>query len=1160
MDEDLLVERLREASALPSTYGKGLRLAEDGCVAKLDTISGSIGETVAVSGRVEGSRGELYRTEVSLDLDEGEVIDYGCDCVAAASYPGMCKHAIALALEYLSRRGVGPVIDARRAKVTSTIAVAPRRGANPSSPQIVRLMNEATERRVNAAAASRTRHRAEREPVQPVEFRLTVLPVSDSRQAAQRAWCIKLKICRGKVSYVVKDIASLLDACRSGAEVSYGKNLSFAHVPEAFGERSRRLLDVLERVARSQRAFSRSRGRSLVSSRGADIKELPVSDADLIDILTAWDGAALTFEPDDGPYGSKGEERYLSVAPGDPDIPARLVPSAHGGYDLRVDSRAYCLYDGERLCILDESHAWLCSGAYAARAGAVLSDLLPFRMALHIAQDDLSAFCRTLLPGLRAATVLEVPDALDRLVPPDPAFTFRIGVDDGAVTCDVRVAYGDWECGLYGDAPGGDSRAGRPLDIREPSRDLVAEYQVMDVVEEFFPGGYGLPGFDEADDELLYDLLTIGVAELSELGTVLLSERLRTMTVRDAPGLSVSATVKSGLLDLEVGASGLSARDLAVYLDSYKRKQKFVRLSNGDIMRMGEGAAALGDLAVGLDIDPAALAAGVHDLPVYRVPFVDSLLKRTGGVRLARNDAFREIIRDIDSFADADYQVPASLDHVLRGYQREGFRWLQMLERLGFGGILADDMGLGKTLQIICRILACKERSAAAAGLQSGMPGGDGGAEGADLRTSAHLPDAAPAAPTLVVCPASLVYNWMAELERFAPELDAVAVIGPKAQRRRAIEGAGERDVLVTSYDLMRRDVEEYEQVSFARVVLDEAQYIKNPGTQVAKAAKRLRARVRFACTGTPIENRLQELWSIFDFLMPGVLGTRESFAKAYGSPTEGGEFSAASRLRALVSPFILRRLKGDVLRDLPEKTENVVYARMEGEQDKLYRANQDRLALQIAHELPDEFKRNKLQVLAELTKLRQICCDPALFYEGYAGGSAKLDTCMELVANALDAGHKVLLFSQFTSMLDIISRRLAADSVEHFTLTGATSKEARARLVERFQAGAAPVFLISLKAGGVGLNLTAADVVIHYDPWWNLAAQNQATDRAHRIGQRQAVSVFKLICKDTIEEKILAMQESKRELVESIIGASGTAASTLSKEDILMLLSATEG
>ena len=411
--------------------------------------------------------------------------------------------------------------------------------------------------------------------------------------------------------------------------------------------------------------------------------------------------------------------------------------------------------------------------------------------------------------------------------------------------------------------------------------------------------------------------------------------------------------------------------------------------------------------------------------------------------------------------------------------------------------------------------------------------------------------------PALVVCPASLVYNWMAELERFAPQLRSVAVLGEKAQRRAAIAAAPQADVLVTSYDLMKRDIAELEAQEFHCVALDEAQYIKNHATQAAKCAKRLRAQVRFALTGTPIENRLTELWSIFDFLMPGILGSREAFKARYEIPVSAGDETASHQLKCLVGPFILRRLKGDVLRDLPEKAESVVYARMSGEQEKLYRANEARLAMTLAKQVPEEFKRNKIAILAELTRLRQLCCDPALVYEDYASGSAKLETCAELVRSAVDGGHQLLLFSQFTSMLELIGERLAREGVRFATLTGSNSKEERVQLVERFQRGEVPVFLISLKAGGVGLNLTAADMVIHYDPWWNLAAQNQATDRAHRIGQTRSVTVLKLIAQNTIEERILEMQQSKRDLADAVLGGEEVGSSKLTKEDMLALLGA---
>jgi SNF2 family DNA or RNA helicase len=411
--------------------------------------------------------------------------------------------------------------------------------------------------------------------------------------------------------------------------------------------------------------------------------------------------------------------------------------------------------------------------------------------------------------------------------------------------------------------------------------------------------------------------------------------------------------------------------------------------------------------------------------------------------------------------------------------------------------------------------------------------------------------------PSLVVCPASLVYNWRSEANRFAPSLDVVCLTGTKTERRKAIQEAGEHDLLVTSYDLLRRDVEELCQVRFSCVALDEAQYVKNAQTLAAKAARTLTSDVRFALTGTPIENRLLELWSIFDFLMPSMLGSAQAFTKRFANPINGGSTEAAANLRALVSPFILRRNKRDVLKDLPDKNETIVYASMEGEQDKLYRASAERLILSLQNQLPEEFAVSRIKVLAELTKLRQICCDPHLIYENYKGHSAKLDTCMELIRQAIEGGHKMLVFSQFTSMLELIEARLKKEKVGWLKLTGATSKEERVRLVDTFQTGETPVFLISLKAGGTGLNLTAADVVIHYDPWWNVAAENQATDRTHRIGQTREVSVFKIIAKDTIEENIQKMQEAKRDLAESVLGGEATSSSAISREDLLALLDA---
>ena len=313
----------------------------------------------------------------------------------------------------------------------------------------------------------------------------------------------------------------------------------------------------------------------------------------------------------------------------------------------------------------------------------------------------------------------------------------------------------------------------------------------------------------------------------------------------------------------------------------------------------------------------------------------------------------------------------------------------------------------------------------------------------------------------------------------------------------------------------------------------------------------------RFALTGTPIENRLSELWSIFEYLMPGYLYSYKYFKETFEQNIVQGtdeEQKALGRLHTMIAPFLLRRVKKDVLKDLPDKIEKVVYTRFDKEQEKLYKAAEKNIIINLKKSSGQEVQENKLQILAELTRLRQLCCDPALLYENYKAGSAKLETCMEVLENALEGGHRILVFSQFTTMLDILAKRLKEKNISFFMLTGSTSKATRRELVEQFQSGRAEVFLISLKAGGTGLNLTAADMVIHYDPWWNVAAQNQATDRTHRIGQKNDVTVVKLIARDTIEERILKMQEMKQDLADKIISAEGVSLSTLTKEDLLGL------
>lgn len=381
-------------------------------------------------------------------------------------------------------------------------------------------------------------------------------------------------------------------------------------------------------------------------------------------------------------------------------------------------------------------------------------------------------------------------------------------------------------------------------------------------------------------------------------------------------------------------------------------------------------------------------------------------------------------------------------------------------------------------------------------------------------------------------------------------------VTGSQEERKEKIDAYTDYDVLVTSYDLLKRDIAYYEEKEFAYQIIDEAQYIKNHTTAAAKAVKVIKSRLRYALTGTPIENRLSELWSIFDYLMPGFLYGYDVFKKEIETPiVKSNDEEAMKRLQKMVGPFILRRLKEDVLKDLPEKLEEYRYVQFDNKQRQLYDAQVVHMKEILARQNEDDFNKNKLQILAEMTRLRQICCAPSLCFEDYHGETAKLDVCMHLIQSAMDGGHRMLVFSQFTSMLEILQKELDYAGISYFVITGATAKEKRLELVKEFNEGNVPVFLISLKAGGVGLNLTGADMVIHYDPWWNQAAQNQATDRAHRIGQKKKVTVYKLIVKNTIEEKIQELQEKKRNLAEQVISGEMGQLSTLSKQEIMELL-----
>ena len=630
--------------------------------------------------------------------------------------------------------------------------------------------------------------------------------------------------------------------------------------------------------------------------------------------------------------------------------------------------------------------------------------------------------------------------------------------------------------------------------------------------------------------------------QFQEVGEVWLSESVRHLRVLPPPEVSMGVSLGGGWLDLKIETAGIDPAELLQVLSEYRQKKKYYRMKNGEFLQLsGGGLQALDSLTADLGLTKSEFQAGEAKIPAYRAFYLDSL-SGDGRMKLfQRDEAYGMMVRDLKTAQSVSYAVPAVLEKTLREYQKIGYTWMRTLARYHFGGILADDMGLGKTLQVIALLTAFYQEKT-----EQKAAGNEG--------SGSELP-----LPSLIVCPASLVYNWGQEFARFSPEIRVLLIAGTAKERQEQLEeqmrmeASEGAQVIITSYDLLKRDRAAYLGRTFEYEIIDEAQVIKNAKTQGAKAVKEISANARFALTGTPVENRLSELWSIFDFLMPGFLYSYRKFRERYELPiVKNQDPEALTALRRMTGPFVLRRLKKDVLRELPGKEERIVYSAASGRQQKLYTAS----ALKLKEALAGGAwsGNGKLEVLSQLMRLRQICCDPALCFEDYTGESAKLETCVSLIASASAAGHKILLFSQFASMLERIRERLLQEGISSHLLVGATPKEERSRMVQAFASDEVPVFLISLKAGGTGLNLTAADIVIHYDPWWNVAAQNQATDRAYRIGQEKPVTVYKLILKDTIEENLLKLQNAKLALAAQVVSEGMVSLGDLSQNELMEL------
>ena len=1076
-------------------------------IKNFETDINTLTDTPMITATVLDADGSEHETQVSIDEDENQIVGSLCSCSDFYQSEGLCCHCVAILLKYISRRHIQTSFPSKK--------------QNRIGQTLIESYIHQSSGSHYPAEASETKVLIELEPILHNQY---------------HKLSVDFKIGTSK-KYVIKDLLEFARLIRQGELFQYGKNLKFFHEPEAFTTESRNMLAfIMQRIEEYEYHFHCVQDSTYRFQTMKALRYLPLSPTAVDMFLNMMIGHTLQFDLDD-------HIRPIYVTDGDPELTLELKAEDSDTYHLTIED-CLILSGARTFWILKDKILYRCSEAFKKDMQPYLTELNRQKVReITLSEKQLRPFYGSVLKHLEAHTDFHT-EGVDLTDYEPPEAHFSIYLDNPAeniISCTAYARYGEETFSLA-----------TPISCEDGFRDAAMENRILTAIQTYFQpaaisGNEDSPVADadfiiSHDDQAAFLFLEQGLPHFYELAEVFISSNMKRIRILSAPRTAVGVSVSNGLLEIDVHSDSLPYEELAGILNSYRRRQKYYKLKSGEFLKLENNSlSVLSELADGLRLSEQAIRGGRISVPLYRASYIDAVLtSHNSDIQSHRDRYFKSLIRDMKSVADSDYEVPDAMKPILRDYQKTGYRWLCTIAQLGFGGILADDMGLGKTLQIITLLEHARLEAIS---------------KTVDLTdTASHT--ACPPPVSLIVCPSSLVYNWDSEIEHFAPNLKTLLITGTAQERQELLTHYADYDVLITSYDMLKRDIASYDNLHFHYQIIDEAQYIKNHRTQAARSVCSIHSVTRFALTGTPIENRLSELWSIFEYLMPGFLYPYAYFRSELEQPiVENKDQIAATRLQQLVRPFIMRRLKTDVLKELPDKLEHAVYAQMTDEQNKLYTANTLKLQKDLEQQSDSMFKTSKIQILAELTKLRQLCCDPSLIYQNYHGGSAKLDTCIQLIENAMAGGHKILLFSQFTSMLDVIERRLKAERILYYRLDGSTKSEQRTRLVNAFNENKIPVFLISLKAGGTGLNLTGADIVIHYDPWWNAAAQNQATDRAHRIGQTHTVTVYKLIARHTIEEKILELQENKKTLSDQILSEKGVTASQLTKEELLQIL-----
>ena len=1036
-----------------------------------------------------------------IQIKEGQVEDVTCTCPDYETHYGICKHTLATiitASEFMEEK--------ENSKLEEKFKIDKYRNFK----QILTTF-------YNEQLSEIDKEDIENKDIGSIKIEPKI--IFDKLSSGMK---VEFKIGNERM-YKIKDLSEFYTRMQNGEYAEYGQKLGFLHIEESFEKESIPLLNFILKHAE----IIKETNSTLNSNYRYFGKALSETS-----ILLGPQAIDEFFEIEKNkviPFQNMYIET-IEMIENNPKINF-VLSSKNQEYTIKpnIDIFDITIIKGKNYkYILLQNKLYRCNVEFEK---TVLKLLKLFRQnyiyELALGQNELKQFFSIMMPELEKAIIIKNIDEkeIQKLIPQKLSVKIFLDFDKkNYMTADVKFCYDEEEF--------------NPLDENIKINTQRNQIEEAKVIKIFQKSGFMLDTKNLRlvlpEDDMIYDFLTNDINLYMQKFEVLITENFKTKRINhNAKISSIGVKVENNLLSIDLTNLDIDTKELENIMQRYSLKKKYYRLKNGSFLNLegNDQIEFLDKLSSGMDISWKEIENGEIQLPIYRTMYLNTLLKQNKETKVIKNEEYKKIVNTLDKDKlDEDIEIPKQMQSVLRYYQKSGFKWLKVLDSFRFGGILADDMGLGKTLQILTLLEDSKDHEE-------------------EKKRKASI----------VVAPSSLALNWESEAKKFTPNMKVLVIKGTAEERKNRIQNIDKYDLIITSYDLLKRDIENYidKNYTFRYIIADEAQYLKNSNTQNAKTIKKMKAETRYALTGTPIENSLAELWSIFDYIMPGYLFSYQKFKKNYETPiVKQNDETSMKKLKMLIEPFILRRTKKEVLTELPEKTVTVLDNEMKDEQKNIYLSYLFQAKKEVADQIEERgYEKSTMKILAALTRLRQICCHPSLFLENYNEGSSKLEQCIEIVEEGISAGHKILIFSSYTSMFKIIQKRLNELNIKYFLLTGSTKVDERIKLVEEFNKNEEiKVFLISLKAGGTGLNLTGADMVIHYDPWWNISTENQATDRAYRIGQKNNVQVYKLITKNSIEEKIYELQQKKSELIDNMLDTKPSFINQFSKEEILAL------